>query len=94
MNDKFIHKQFRFIGDTDRGMGYMHGVVYDLVVVERGMFGRVMDRALPPFVPMDWRVHIQSPRFVPYSSMETFRQNWQEVDELDRFSIATDKSLS
>lgn len=86
-------KRYKFIGKTEHGMGYINGHIYDLDVVERSKFERVIDQILPPFIPMDWRVFIRSPRPVPYTSMETFRANWKEIDEVEEFGMKTEKIL-
>ncbi len=86
-------KQYKFIGSTTQGMGFVNGHVYDLDVVERSRFDRVIDRVLPPFVPTSWRVFIKYPRFVPYTSMETFRENWHELDAVDIFAQHTRKFI-
>jgi len=66
--------RFRFIGDTHEGVGYVDGSTYDLLIDEPNFLQRLIGGHL------DWRVTIISPIFCPYTSWESFNQNWQEVD--------------
>ena len=68
-------KRYRFIGDTKRGMGFINGHLYDLTIERPNAVQRFFNGH------MDWRVLIVSPRFVPYSTEETFSANWELVAE-------------
>lgn len=68
-------KRYKFIGDTKHGLGFINGHVYDLQVERPNAVQRFFSGH------MDWRVLIVAPRFCPYSSEETFKANWQEVNE-------------
>lgn len=56
---------FRFIGDTKNGMGYVYGKIYMLQLTGRGM--------------TNLGVLIEAPIRCPYSSWETFFQNWERI---------------
>ena len=68
-------KKFRFIGDTQEGVGYVDGSVYSLFIEEPGFLYRLFGGHL------NWKVTIISPIFCPYESWESFNQNWQEITE-------------
>lgn len=68
-------KRYKFIGDTRRGMGFINGHAYDLQITKPNPVQRFLSGH------MDWRVIILLPRFCPYSSEETFNQNWEFVAE-------------
>lgn len=70
-----MKKYYTFIGDTDKGLGYVKGRSYALVVGERNFMQRVSGVLLG--IPKSWRVIITSPIICPYDSWESFNENWK-----------------
>ena len=60
----FMNDIFRFIGDTENGLGYIHGQIYMLELQGRGSYGRVM---------------ITAPITCPYDNWNKFFENWERV---------------
>lgn len=63
---------YKFIGNTEYGLGYKNGKKYTLEVRDRKLYERLLSH-------YNWRVIIESPIFCPYTSWETFYENWEEL---------------
>ena len=72
---------YKFIGDTDKGLGYVNGKTYALTIGERTWSQRTFGVLFG--MPRSWRIFITSPIPCPYESWESFKANWEhQYDEI------------
>lgn len=65
---------YEFTGDTEDGMGYIHGSEYPLTILRRSLLNRAAGMF---FIPFSWKVVILTPIAVPYESEQAFQENWK-----------------
>lgn len=66
---------FKFIGNTDEGMGYVNGHEYALELMCRGLVERITGVFIG--IPFSWKLYIAVPLFCPYENFDCFEENWE-----------------
>lgn len=70
---------FEFIGDTDAGLGYVHGNEYALIAISRTLLERTLNSLRG--IPFSWKIVIVSPIHSPYLNRDDFNANWRHTRE-------------